>query len=52
MERKKIYYKLNQENSFSKFDTIEAAFHEAMKLHDANCPFSIVMVEETIIISE
>ena len=51
MERK-IYYKVIHENSFSKFDTIEAAFHEAMKLHDLKIPFSIIMVEDTIVLSE
>ena len=47
-----IYYKLVFENSVHKFDTIEAAFFAAMKLHDNGInDYKIIKVEEELILS-
>ena len=47
----RVYYKVIHETCTSRFNTIEEAFHEAMKLHDAGISFSIIMVEETVMLN-
>lgn len=46
------YYNLIYENSVHKFNTIEAAFYAAMKLHDSGInDYKIIKVEEELILS-
>ena len=52
MMEQKIYYKLIHENSVHRFNTIEAAFHCAMELHDKGInDYRIIKVEEELILN-